>query len=62
MSRTFVSVNDVVLVSAIERAEKRLVFIAPGLRPPVANALTRAMDIVPHAAKRLGRDTEGEDE
>ena len=60
MSRTFVSVNDVVLVSTIERAEKRLVFIAPGLRPPVANALTRAMDIVPHNTIHLVLDVDGE--
>lgn len=58
MSRTFVSVNDVVLVDAIGRAKKRLVYIAPGLRPPVANALTRAMDFVPSNAIHLVLDVD----
>ena len=38
MSSTFVSVNDAVLVDTIGQAENRLVFIAPGLRHPVASA------------------------
>lgn len=60
MSRTFVSVNDVVLVSAIEQARHRLVFIAPGLRPPVAHALRRAVDVVPGAAIHLVLDVDAE--
>jgi hypothetical protein len=60
MSSTFVSVNDAVLVGAIERAEKRLVFIAPGLRPLVANALSRAMDVVPVDAIHLVLDVDAE--
>ena len=60
MSRTFVSVNDGVLVGAIERAKKRLVFIAPGLRPLVANALRRAMDAVPADAIHLVLDVDAE--
>lgn len=60
MSRTFVSVNDAVLVAAIERAKTRLVFIAPGLRPPVANALVGAMATVPHAAIHLVLDVDAE--
>ena len=60
MSRTFVSVNDGFLVGAIERAGRRLVFIAPGLRPRVAIALTRAMDAVPHGAIHLVLDVDAE--
>jgi len=60
MSKTFVSVNDAVLVDTIGRAEKRLVFIAPGLRPPVANALASAMAVVPHSASHLVLDVDAE--
>ena len=60
MSQTFVSVNDVVLVSEIDRAKKRLVFIAPGLRPLVAKALARAMEAVPPNAIHLVLDVDGE--
>jgi len=60
MSKTFVSVNDAVLVDTIERAKNRLVFIASGLRPPVAEALASAMSIVPHAAIHLVLDVDAE--
>ena len=60
MSKTFVSVNDAVLVEVIGRAEKRLVFIAPGLRPPVASALISAMAVVPHPAIHLVLDVDAE--
>lgn len=60
MSKTFLSVNDAVLVDAIGRAANRLVFIAPGLRPSVATALTRAMSVVPHAAIHLVLDVDAE--
>jgi hypothetical protein len=60
MSKTFVSVNDSVLVDTIGRAEERLVFIAPRLRPPVANALASAMAVVPHSAIRLVLDVDAE--
>jgi hypothetical protein len=60
MSNTFVSVNDVVLVETIGRAEERLVFIAPGLRPSVANALANAMAVVPNSAIRLVLDVDAE--
>jgi hypothetical protein len=60
MSNTFVSVNDAVLVETIGRAGKRLVFIAPGLRPPVANALAGAMAVVPHSAIHLVLDVDAE--
>jgi len=36
---TFTSVDDSVLIQTISSARQRLVFIAPGLRPPVADAL-----------------------
>ncbi|MEX1117384.1 MAG: hypothetical protein WEB60_01190 [Terrimicrobiaceae bacterium] len=54
MSKTFFSVNEAVLVETIGRAKDRLVFIAPGLRPPVAEALEGAMSNVPHP-ERLTR-------
>ncbi|HBE23918.1 MAG TPA: hypothetical protein DDW21_10930 [Verrucomicrobiales bacterium] len=60
MSNTFVSVNDAVLVDTIGRAENRLVFIAPGLRPPVANALAGAMAVVPNSAIHLVLDVDAE--
>lgn len=60
MSNTFVSVNDAVLVDTIGRAEKRLVFIASGLRPLVADALASAMAVVPHSAIYLVLDVDAE--
>lgn len=60
MSKTFLSVNDAVLVDTIGRAANRLVFIAPGLRPSVATALTRAMAVIPHAAIHLVLDVDAE--
>ena len=46
MSRTFTSVDDRVLCEVIAQAREHLVFVAPGLRPPVAEALARAMTVV----------------
>ena len=60
MSKTFVSVNDEVLVDTIGRAGNRLVFIAPGLRPSVANALAGAMAVVQHSAIHLVLDVDAE--
>lgn len=60
MSKTFLSVNDAVLVDTIGRARERLVFIAPGLRPPVATALEHAMVAVPSAAIHLVLDVDAE--
>ena len=60
MNRTFVSVNDSVLVAAIQRATRRLVFIAPGLRPAVALALRDAMKVVPVEAIHLVLDVDAE--
>lgn len=37
MNRTFTSVNDRVLQQVIAQARKRLVFVAPGIRPPVVD-------------------------
>jgi len=60
MSQTFFSVNDEVLVDVISRAENRLVFIAPGLRPPVADALIRAMNVVSSSSIHLVLDVDAE--
>lgn len=60
MSRTFTSVDDTVLKEVIAKARQRLVFIAPGIRPPVADALARAMDIIPRDAVHLVLDVDSE--
>lgn len=60
MSQTFTSVDDRVLCQAIVRARSRLVFIAPGIRPPVAEALANAMKIVPTTAIHLVLDVDAE--
>jgi hypothetical protein len=60
MNRTFTSVDDSVLKMAIAAARKRLVFIAPGIRPPVAEALADAMDNVPNDAIHLVLDVDAE--
>jgi hypothetical protein len=60
MSKSFLSVNDAVLVDAIGRARERLVFIAPGLRPTVATALANAMATVPAGAIHLVLDVDAE--
>lgn len=57
---TFTSVDDRVLQEVIGRARQRLVFIAPGLRPPVAASLVRAMDIVPADSIHLVFDVDAE--
>lgn len=60
MNRTFTSVDDSVLQEVIAQARKRLVFIAPGIRPPVADALAHAMNVVPRDAVHLVLDVDGE--
>jgi hypothetical protein len=60
MSQTFTSVDDAVLVRLTSQATQRLVFIAPGIRPPVAEALAHAMDNVPPAAVHLVLDVDAE--
>lgn len=60
MDHIFTLVNDDVLVNHIGRAHRRLVFVAPGIRPPVAKALARAMDIVPTSAMHLVLDVDAE--
>jgi hypothetical protein len=60
MSQTFTSVDDAVLVRVISQAGKRLVFIAPGIRPPVAKALADAMSIIPANAIHLVLDVDAE--
>ncbi len=60
MSGTFTSVDDAVLKSNIERARRRLVFIAPGVRGPVADALVNAMAVVPKEAIHFVLDVDPE--
>jgi hypothetical protein len=58
--RTFTVVNDAVLQSVIATARERLVFIAPGIRPPVAEALAAAMNLVPVNSIHLVFDVDAE--
>jgi hypothetical protein len=60
MSRTFTNVDDKVLCEIIAHARQRLVFVAPGIRPPVAQALTAAMSLVPGTAIHLVLDVDAE--
>ena len=60
MSRTFTSVDDRVLREVIGQARQRLVFVAPGIRPLVAEALATAMQAVPAAAIHLVLDVDAE--
>jgi len=60
MSRTFTSVDDRVLCDVIAGARNRLVFIAPGIRPPVAEALAEAMKVVPTTSIHLVLDVDAE--
>ncbi len=60
MSRTFTNVDDRVLCEIIAQARQRLVFVAPGIRPPVAQALTAAMSLVPGTAIHLVLDVDAE--
>ena len=57
---TFTSVDDTVLISHIEQAEQRLVFIAPGIRPGVAQALAKSFERVPIDAIHLVFDVDAE--
>ena len=43
-NQTFMSVNDKYLISLIERAHERIVFVAPGVRKEVAEALCHARE------------------
>lgn len=58
--QTFTSVDDTVLRSVIDNAQRRLVFVAPGLRPPVADAICKAMDRLPAEAVHLVFDVDAE--
>jgi DNA-binding transcriptional MerR regulator len=60
MSRTFTSVDDRVLCEVIAQARNRLVFIAPGIRPKVAEALADAMKVVPTSTIHLVLDVDAE--
>ncbi len=58
MNRTFTSVDDTVLKNVIQQAQRRLVFIAPGVRMPVAQALVNTMDVLPAEAIHLVLDVD----
>jgi hypothetical protein len=58
MDRTFTNVDDQVLCAAIAQARWRLVFVAPGIRPPVAQALAAAMSVVSDIHLVLDVDSE----
>jgi hypothetical protein len=58
--RTFTNVDDKVLCEVIAKARQRLVFVAPGIRPPVAEALTAAIGDVPPSAIHLVLDVDAE--
>lgn len=60
MSRTFTNVDDRVLCEVISRARQRLVFVAPGIRPLVAEVLAAAMEVVPVTAIHLVLDVDAE--
>ena len=60
MSQTFTNVDDAVLCKIIAQASNRLVFVAPGIRPPVAQALGSAMAVVPITAIHLVLDVDAE--
>lgn len=57
---TFTSVDDRILQEVIARSRQRLVYIAPGLRLPVAEALVRAMEVIPPDAIHLVFDVDAE--
>ncbi len=57
---TFTSVDDRVLQQVVGQARKRLVFVAPGLRLPVAEALIRAMSVIPPDSIHLVFDVDAE--
>jgi hypothetical protein len=58
--RTFTNVDDKVLCDVIAQAHHRLVFVAPGIRPPVAQALASVMGDVPASAMHLVLDVDAE--
>ena len=58
MSRNFTSVDDKVLQQVIPKARKRPVFVVPGIRPPAAEALIQALDVVPKNAINLVLDVD----
>lgn len=60
MGGTFTSVDDSVLCDVISKARKRLVFIAPGIRPSVAETLASAMAVVPVESIHLVLDVDAE--
>jgi hypothetical protein len=60
MSRTFTSVDDTFLATIIGQARRRLVFIAPGIRMPVARALVCALDALPQEAIHMVLDVDAE--
>jgi hypothetical protein len=60
MDRTFTNADDVALCALIAKARERLVFVGPGIRPVVAEALTKAMELVPRERIHLVLDVDPE--
>jgi len=57
---TFTRVDDARLVEVVQRARQRLVFIAPGVRKQVAQALATSIEVVPVEAVHLVLDVDAE--
>jgi len=60
MGKTFTSANDISIAQLIRKAKKRLVFIGPGLRLPVVEALKDAMNVVPRNGFQIILDVDPE--
>jgi hypothetical protein len=60
MSETFTSVDDAALEKAISSTRERLVFVAPGIRKSVAEAIIKAMDVIPKNAIHIVLDVDAE--
>ncbi|MEX1138495.1 MAG: hypothetical protein WEF53_04020 [Bacteroidota bacterium] len=58
--KTFIHADDETLIMLIGNARQRLVFIAPGVRKTVAQALASSMDVVPVEAIHLVVDADPE--
>ena len=46
--RTFTNVDDAVLIRQIRAAQRKIVFVAPGVQKPVADALAKRLADSPH--------------
>jgi hypothetical protein len=60
MNQPFTRIDDDVLQGLVRQACRRIVFIAPGVRNPVAEALAEAMKRLPNDAMHLVFDVDAE--